>query len=189
MGKGLIIKPDGTFDLKCWVDADFAGLFRQEPDKSPRSVKLRYGYIITFGGVPLVWKLQLISEICLSTLHAEYVGLTNAFRTLIPIWNLVLDTLKQLDLPMLNLLRIVCKAFKDNQGAYLLATNKQLSVRTKYFWVKYHFFWQQIYHRDCNPDGWLVIMKCNTEVMNADYLTKGLVREKFKGKRFQTQGW
>ena len=23
--KGLIVKPDGTFDLKCWVDADFAG--------------------------------------------------------------------------------------------------------------------------------------------------------------------
>ena len=169
--KGLIVKPNGTFDLKCWVDADFAGLFRQEPDKSPRPVKSRYRCIITFGGVPLVWKSQLISEICLSTLHAEYVGLTNALRALIPIWNLVLDTLKQLDLPMLNLPRIVCKLFKDNQGAY------------------HHFFWQHVYHPDHNPDGWLVIGKCDTEVMNADYLTKGLVRENFKGNRFQTQGW
>ena len=33
--KGLLIKPDGTFDLKCWVDADFAGLCGREPDKNP----------------------------------------------------------------------------------------------------------------------------------------------------------
>ena len=89
---------------------------------------------------------------------------------------------------MTTLPRMVCKVFKDNQGAYLLATNEQLSVRTKYFCVKYHFFWQHVYHRDRNPDGWFVIAKCDTEVMNADYLTKGLVREKSEGNRFRTQG-
>ena len=47
--KELIIKPDGTFDLKCLVDADFVGLHCQEPDVNPKSVKSRYGYIVTFG--------------------------------------------------------------------------------------------------------------------------------------------
>ena len=41
--KGLIIKPDGKFDLKCWVDADFAGLYGCEPIHNPKSLlKSRY---------------------------------------------------------------------------------------------------------------------------------------------------
>ena len=57
LDKALIIKPDRTFDLKCWVDADFAGgLYGREPDTNPKSVKSRYGYIVTFGRVPLIWK-------------------------------------------------------------------------------------------------------------------------------------
>ena len=82
--KGLFFKPDGTYQLKCWVDADFAGLFGREPSENPTAAKSRYGHVITFGGIPLVWKSQLISEVCLSTLHAEYVGLSNCLRALIP---------------------------------------------------------------------------------------------------------
>ena len=40
-----------------------------------------------------------------------------------------------------------------------------------------------------NPDGWLVITKCPTDLMNADYLTKGLVREVFEANRIRAQGW
>ena len=36
--KVLIIKPDGTFDLKCWVDADFVGLYGREPDTNLKAV-------------------------------------------------------------------------------------------------------------------------------------------------------
>jgi len=187
--KGIIVKPDGTFDLKCWVDADFAGLYGREPSGSAKSVKSRYGYIITFGGVPLIWKSQLISEICLSTLHAEYVGLTNALRALIPIRNLIMDTISLMKIKFEDKPKMICKVFEDNQAAYLLATNQQLSVRTKYFCVKYHFFWQFVHHEEKNPDGWLEIEKCATELMNADYLTKGLVRVKYEGNRERTQGW
>ena len=70
-----------------------------------------------------------------------------------------------------------------------MATNQQLSVKTKYFGVKYHFFWQFVYHPERNPDGWLMVEKCNTEMMKADYLTKGLGRIKFEGNRSQTHGW
>ena len=71
---GLVVRSNGTYNLATWVDADFAGLFTQEPPESPMSVKSRYGYIITFGGMPLIWKSQLISEHCLSTLHSEYLA-------------------------------------------------------------------------------------------------------------------
>ena len=153
--------------------------------ESLTQIQKRYRYIATFGGVPLIWKSQLISEICLSTLHAEFVGLTNALRELIPIQNLIINTLTQLDMPLTNKQKILCCAFKDNQGAYLLATNQQSLVRTKYFCVKDHFFWQFVYHPERNPDGWSMVEKCNTDLMNANYLTKGLVRVKFEGNRFQ----
>jgi len=155
--KGVIVRPDGTFNLDTHVDADFAGLWKREPDVDPASARSRYGYIITFGGMPLVWKSQLISEICLSTLHAEYVGLVNALRNLIPIRSLVAETLEFLNLPNDEPPKIVCRVFEDNQGAYLLATNQKLSVNTKYFNVKHHFFWSYVYHPEKNPNGWLHI--------------------------------
>ena len=187
--KGLIIRLNKEFFLKCWVDADFAGLYGREPEVDPKSVKSRYGYVIEFGGVPLLWKSQLISEICLSTTHAEYVGLTNAMRTLIPLRNLIVDTIEQMKIEFNDEPEIICEVFEDNQSAYLLATNQQLSVRTKYFCIKYHFFWQFVYHEEKNPEGWLHIGKCSTDLMNADYMTKGLVRVKFETNRKRVQGW
>ena len=186
--KGIIVKPDGSYNLKTWVDADFSGLHGKEPESNTASAKSRYGYIITFASVPLVWKSQLISEICLSTLHAEYVGLSMALRAMIPLRGLVVDLLAFLDLPISNP-EIHCDVFEDNQGAYLLATNQRVSTRTKYFNVKYHFFWSYVYHEEKNPDGWLRAHKCATDLMNADYMTKGLVRMIFEANRLRTQGW
>ena len=186
--KGIIVKPDGTYNLRTWVDADFSGLHNREPESNSASAKSRYGYIITFAGVPLIWKSQLISEICLSTLHAEYVGLVSALRALIPLRGQIVDLLSFLNLPSANP-EIHCDIFEDNQGAYLLATNQRLSTRTKYFNVKHHFFWSYVYNEESNPDGWLVIIKCPTDLMNADYLTKGLVRTVFEANRIRVQGW
>ena len=187
--KGIIVKPDGSFNLRCWVDADFSGLHGREPESDSASAKSRYGYLITFAGVPLVWKSQLISEICLSTLHAEYVGLVSAVRALIPIRSLTVEILSFLDLPSSKPVEVHCTLYEDNQGAYLLATNQRITSRTKYFNVKYHFFWSYVYHEEKNPGGWLVIIKCPTDKMNADYLTKGLVRTIFDPNRLRVQGW
>ena len=117
--KGLVIKPDGMFDLKYWINADFAGIYGREPDTNPKSAKSQYGYIVTFSGVPLIWKSQLILEICLSALHAEDLGLTNALQALILIQTLIIDTLTQLDMPLTNKPKILCQVFEDNQGAYI----------------------------------------------------------------------
>ena len=74
-----IIKHDGTFDPKAWADADFARMFGQEPSGDAKAAKSRFGCVTAFGGVPsLVWKSQLISEICLSTPHAKHAELSNS---------------------------------------------------------------------------------------------------------------
>lgn len=187
--KGLIVKNDGTYNLRCHVDADFSGMHGKEPQSNRASAKSRYGYIVTFAGVPLVWKTQLISEICLSTLHAEYVGLSSALRALIPLRHITTEVLSFLDLPSTKPVEVHCTVFEDNQGAYLLATNQRITARTKYFNVKYHFFWSFVYHPDKNPDGWIVVVKCPTDLMNADYLTKGLTYVIFQSNRLRVQGW
>jgi hypothetical protein len=187
--KGLIVKPDGTYNLKIWVDADFAGLHGREPDTSPNSARSRLGYIMTLGGFPLTWRTTLITSICQSTLEAEYAALVSAVRAAIPIRHLVLDLLKFLDLPSPSNPTLTCTIFEDNQGAYLLATNQRITARTKYFCVKWHFFWSQVYHPTENPDGWIIVEKCDTKVQNADYLTKGLVKDTFEANRCRVQGW
>ena len=138
----------------------------------------------------MVWKSQLISKICLSTTHAEQVGLSNSVRALIPIQSLIKDALKQPKLTSKEKPKIpCCEAFKDNQAACHPAINQQPSPRTKCFTVKCHFFWQFVCHAEKNPDGWLNVEKCSTDLMNADCLTKGLGRIKFEANRFRIQGW
>jgi hypothetical protein len=187
--KGLTIKPDGSYDLRCWVDADFAGLHGVEHEQNSTSARSRFGYIVSFAGVPLIWKSQLIDEICLSTMHSEYVALSNATRILIPLTTQVKQLLNFLKLPSDDDVKMHCKLFEDNQGAYLLATNQRISSRSKYFNVKYHFFWQFVYHKEKNPTGWLIIEKCPTEEQRADYLTKGLTRELHEANRLSVQGF
>jgi hypothetical protein len=187
--KGIIVKPDGTYNLKIWVDADFAGLHGREHATSPNSARSRLGYIMSLGGFPLTWRTTLITSICQSTLEAEYAALVSAVRTAIPIRNLVMDLLKFLDLPTPANPILTCTIFEDNQGAYLLATNQRITARTKYFCVKWHFFWSQVYHPTENPEGWIIVEKCPTDMQDADYLTKGLAREPFENNRFRVQGW
>ena len=173
------MKHDDAFDLKAWADSDFAGTHGQEPNGDAKAVKSRCGCAITFGGAPSVWKSQLISKICLSTTHAECVGLSNSVQAPIPVRSLIKDTLEQLKLTLKEKLKILCKAFKDNQAACHLAINQQLLPRTKHFAVKHHFFWQFVCHAKRNPDRWLNAEKCSADLMNADCLTKGLGRIKF----------
>ncbi|KAI2488976.1 hypothetical protein MHU86_25628 [Fragilaria crotonensis] len=181
--KGMIVKPTGDLTLDCYVDADFAGLHRRDPDFSPSSAKSRTGYIITLGGCPILWKSHLQSEISLSTLEAEYSALSSAMRTLLPLQTMLLELIGGLQLPDTLTSTVKCRVFEDNNGALLLATNQQITNRTKYFQVKWHFFWSHV------RDGTIVIIKVDTQEQWADMLTKGLNRESFERVRRLVQGW
>jgi hypothetical protein len=126
-------------NLKIWVDADFAGLHIREPDHSTYSARSRFGYIMTLGGFPLTWRATLITAICESTLA-------------IPIRILVMGLLNFLELPSLSNHVLTCTIFEEHQGAYLWPTNQRITARTKYFCVKWHFFWSQVHHPTTNPN-------------------------------------
>jgi hypothetical protein len=146
--KGTIVTPTGDLSLDCFVDADFAGLHGCDPDHSDTSAKPRTGYIITLGGCPILWKSQLQTEISLSTLESEYSALSASMRTLLPLCDLLGEICKELTMPPDFKSTIRCRVFEDNNGALLLATKQRITNRTKYFLVKWHFFW----HHVCNGD-------------------------------------
>jgi hypothetical protein len=141
--KGTIVKPTNTLQLDCYVNADFAGLYKRDPDASPTSAKSRLGFIISLGG-PLVWHSQLQLEISLSTLESEYSSLLQAMRTLLPICSLLLEVAPAIGLEKALIATIHARVFEDNNGAYLLATNQCITCHTKYYLVKWHFFWNAI---------------------------------------------
>jgi len=181
--KGTIVRPTGDLSVDCYVDADFAGLHGRDPDYAPSSAKSRTGYIISLGGCPILWKSQLQTEISLSTLEAEYSALSASMRTLLPLRSLLNEIIAGLKLPPQFKSTIRCRVFEDNNGALLLATKQRITNRTKYFLVKWHFFWSHVQNGDVE------VLKIDTTEQWADYLTKGLSREAFERIRKLVQGW
>jgi hypothetical protein len=181
--KGTIVKLSNDLFLNCYVDADFAGLYRQDPDRSISSAKSRTGYIILLGGVPLVWRSHLQTEISLSTLESEYSALSSSMRSLIPLLNMLEEVATAISLNANFRATISSRVFEDNNGALTLANTQRLTSRTKYFHVKMHFFWSYVI------ENRVIVCRISTDLQQADYLTKGLVRELFERIRRLNQGW
>jgi hypothetical protein len=190
--KGMIVRPSGNLELVDWCDSDFCGLFHRDPDSSPSSVKSRGGFLLTLSDVPLVWKSQLHSEITLSTMEAEYSTFSMSLRTLIPLRDLLIEVSTAIGVDPTLRATIHARAFQDNRAAWQLATEQRLTNRTKYFLVKYHWFWSFV-HRSSEDDAdekrFLKVETCSTHDMRADILTKGLLGEKFEAGRKLNQGW
>jgi hypothetical protein len=165
------------------VDADFAGLYNREPDSNLTSAKSRLGYIISLGGVPLVWRSQLQSEISLSSQESEYSSLSQSLRTLLPIRSLLIEVSEAIGIDETIRATIHARVFEDNAGAYSLATQQRITRRTRYYLVKWHHFWNAV------NEGVVTIHRIETWRQAADYLTKGLSREVFERIRKINQGW
>ena len=185
--KGTIVKkPTSAIKLDCFVDADFAGLYRVEKDESVDSAKSRSGYIIKLGGCPLICKSQLIPTICLSTAESEYYSLSQSMRALLPIQGLLTEFMRQVDVPanLRGIGQIVhATTHEDNTSALSLATEQRLTSRTRHYHCRWHFFWQHV------QDGNVEVVYCETSEQDADYLTKALVHDKFVLNRGRVQGW
>lgn len=83
--KGMIVKASKSFDLKCYADADFSGLYNSDPQEDATSARSRTGIIITLAEIPLIWRSALQTETSLCTMQAECFALSQALRELMPI--------------------------------------------------------------------------------------------------------
>ena len=90
----------------------------------------------------------------------------------------------ELELPEEVKATIFSEVFEDNKGCYFLATNHRITNRTKYFQVKYHWFW---YYYAVHKA--FAISHIQSELQDADYLTKQIPRDAFERNRKRAQGW
>ena len=186
--KGMIVKPTGKLNLDLFVDADFCGLYKVEPDIDPNSVRSRTGYVIKLSGCPLTWRSQLQTSITCSTLEAEYNALSSALRALLPLKRMLIEATAETELDSPIQSTISAQAFEDNQGAFYLANNQRITSRTRWYLNKWHWFWQYVNKDGVGPDKFAV-HKIDTELQDADYMTKALAPEVFEANRFRVQGW
>ena len=83
--EGLIYTPTYKTTVDCYADADFAGLWGVEDPEDPVVSKSRMGYTILFANCPILWVSKVQTETALSTLHVEYVALSQSCRDLVPV--------------------------------------------------------------------------------------------------------
>ena len=180
--KGLFFTPSGKFEVDCYVDADFAGLWRYEDDQNPVSVKSRTGYMLVFAGCPLLWASKLQTEIALSTTEAEYIALSQSMRDLLPTRELIHEVVPYFGIA-LEAVTTHSTVFEDNQGAIALANAPKMTPRSKHIGIKYHFFREHV------RAGIVRIKYVATEFQIADVFTKGLTVIKFQRLRKMLMGW
>jgi hypothetical protein len=182
--RGLTFHPNADLKLDCYVDADFAGLWRYEDDQDPMCVKSRTGYVFTLAGCPVSWASKLQTEIALSTLEAEYIALSTAMREFLPLHRLLKEIGEKMNLQLEEKGLLHSTIFEDNNGALGLATSPKMTPRTKHIAVKYHFFKDHI-----GEDKGIRIVRIDTEYQKADIFTKGLPFADFERIRGLLMGW
>ena len=186
---GTIIKPTGSLDLAAYCDADFAGLYGREPDEELESAKSRMGYIIKLGDCPLVWKSQLISEITLSTAESEYASLSSCMRVLIPVRRLLAELVEGIRINLPTTSSISARVFEDNNSALQLAVNQRITNRTRHYQVKWHHFWSSVKPTQGDGPPEILVLRVDTDLQDADFLTKGLTKDVFEANRKRVMGW
>jgi hypothetical protein len=181
--KGITFRPNAELTLDCYVDADFAGRWGYDDDQDPVCVRSRTGYVLTFGGCPLLWVSKLQTEVALSTTEAEYIALSQAMRELLPAQCLVAEVQQALKMQLKGAPVVKSTVFEDNQGAVALANSPKMNPRTKHIGIKYHFFRDHVARGDVSVE-WV-----ESSLQKADILTKGLGSVKFAEVRRLLLGW
>lgn len=180
--KGLIYRPDVSKGLEVYVDADFAGGWKDGDHSSPESVLSRTGFIICFAGCPITWTSKLQTEIALSTTESEYIALSTAMRETIPFLNLMKEISDLFgltnDKPSFKI-----SVWEDNESCIKVAKSPKFTPRTKHIAIKYHHF------RSFVEDGTIDINYIHTGQQLADILTKPLPEKTFRHLRQRLMGW
>lgn len=183
---GLILKPvKDEFEMSCYVDSDFAGLWNVEDKTSPESVRSRAGYVICVCGCPILWKSQLMVPLSCSTMQAEYNALSMAMKDVLPLQELFRTVGESVGIGQDHLTSFKTTIHEDNQGAMKLANLEpgHNTPRSKHYGVRTHWFRSHL-----KPNHTEVVY-IETKKQWADILTKGLTREAFEAVRYLFCGW
>jgi hypothetical protein len=184
MDIGLILKPNGILNVDAHVDTDFAGLALKEDRSDPTSVKSRTGFVISIANCPVVWHSKLQSQIATSSTHAEYIGLSTAMKTVLPVGNLLCVVARALDLPEDYTSTFKTTMWEDNNGCRIIATLEpgRQTPASKWYDIALHWFCSYLNDR-------VTVQRIDTAVQCADIFTKPLKGEVFRRIRKLVMGW
>ena len=182
--KGLVLRPDDTKGLEVYVDASFVGDWDPKNALTDRdTARSRHGYMIFYNGCLIAHKSQMQTDIALSTTEAEFTGLSQALREVIPIMRL-LKEMKENGFPILSSRAdMKCRVFEDNSGAIELSTVFKARPRTKHINTRLWHFMSYV------ESGDIRIQACKSEDMPADILTKPVNEGNLHRHRLTVQGW
>ncbi len=188
MHNGLILTPSTKFNIDCYPDANFAGLWGREDKQDPHSVRSRTGYVICLADCPILWKSKLQTEIVLSTMKVEYVALSTSCRDLFPFIDITKEICSVFSLDkhvFCKHARLHIKIHEDNVGALTLGKlePRRMTPRSKHYATKYHWFREQIGPRQ------IKLVKIATDEQLGDLFTKGLTNVKFSKLQKKLMGW
>ena len=180
--KGMIITPDRSKGLECYVDASFCEGWNPDVIDDPTNCYSRTGYVIRLFGCPIIWVSKLQTEITLSTTESEYVALSQAMRDVIPLLEVLNHIQKAITVDIERPV-VRCTVFEDNQGALELAIAPKMRPRTRHIAVKYHHFREHV------ERGLIKIVYVDTKGQLADMFTKALPFTLLHPLRESVLGW
>jgi hypothetical protein len=122
------------------------------------------GYAFVYANSPISWMSRKQKSVCHSSTESEYVALSETSKEAIYLQRLLAEILNKEE-SSINL-------YSDNQSAIRIAENTVFHNRIKHVDVKYHFIREQV------EDGKITLSYMNTEEMPADFLTKGVNKQK-----------
>ena len=83
LDNGIILMPDlDNLAIDLHIDTDFAGSWNLNDPENASGVKSRTGFVLTFAGVPLLWKSTLQSLIALSSQESKYIACSTGMQSL-----------------------------------------------------------------------------------------------------------
>ena len=180
---GILLNPQEDANFDVYADADFCGNFNKTDMPRTDMAQSRTGYIIFYGGCPIVWASKLQTEIALSTTEAEIISLSTSLRTVIPLMHITKEMKTRGYKVISTQPRVHCRAFEDNNGAFELATVHKYRPRTRYLCTKLFHFKEYVEQKQ------ITILPCDTELQTADIFTKALDKDTFERHRKSIMGW
>ena len=189
LDKGMIIKPDmSNLCIDCCVDADFAGNWNLADAEDPGGVVSRTGFILTFAGVPVLWKSLKQDLIALSAMESECAALSAAMRSLIHLRALMAEICSKFNLACGDRVSTLSTVFEDNRAAKILATASppRLTPRSKHIALRHHWFRSHLKVRDGSG---IQIVDVQSKLNKADMFTKAQHKDAFEANRLAVCGW
>ena len=156
---GLAYPKESDFNLKTFVDADWAG--------DTNSRKSTSGLIVFLGKAAIHWRSTLQSSVARSSTEAEYLAASMAGQETMGIVNVLGELLGDCALPVPELLI-------DNNGARQSIEGETIKRRSKHIDVHAHYIRDLVHH------GKLRTNRVDTTANTADCMTKALPRPRLQ---------